>query len=104
MRMVRPLLLGLIGLIGFLGLPGIAMLAAQDPVYTVRVDVGLVSLDVTVMDSQHQPITSLRERDFTILEDGVEQDIKNFSTLDVPYNILLLFDRSASTEDQWRTM
>ena len=80
------------------------MLAAQDPVYTVRVDVGLVSLDVTVMDSQHQPITSLRERDFTILEDGVEQDIKNFSTLDTPYNILLLFDRSASTEDQWRTM
>jgi VWFA-related protein len=101
MRVVRLLLLGLIGLIG---LPCAVALAAQDPVYTMRVDVGLVSLDVTVADAQNQPVTSLRERDFTILEDGVEQDIKNFSTLDTPYNILLLFDRSGSTEDQWRTM
>ena len=70
----------------------------------MRVDVGLVSLDVTVMDAQSQPMTSLLQRDFTVYEDGVEQDISSFNSFDTPYNILLLFDRSGSTEDQWRTM
>ncbi len=98
MRLVRLLLLGLIGAFSAAGL------AAQEPVYSMKVDVGLVSLDVTVMDAQNQPMTSLLQRDFTVYEDGEEQEIKNFSTLDTPYNILLLFDRSGSTQDQWRTM
>jgi len=98
MRLVRLLLLGLIGALSATGLP------AQAPVYSMKVDVGLVSLDVTVMDAQNQPMTSLLQRDFTIYEDGEEQEIKNFSTLDTPYNILLLFDRSGSTQDQWKTM
>jgi Ca-activated chloride channel homolog len=98
MRLVRLLLLGLIGILSA------NALAAQEPVYSMRVDVGLVSLDVTVMDPQNQPVTSLRERDFAVYEDGEEQEIKHFSALDTPYNILLLFDRSSSTEDQWRTM
>jgi VWFA-related protein len=104
MQLVRLIPLGLTGLAGLIGLSSAAALAAQEPVYTMRVDVGLVSLDVTVMDAQNQPMTALRQRDFAIYEDGVEQDIKNFSTFDTPYNILLLFDRSGSTEDQWRTM
>ncbi len=98
MRLVRLLVLGLIGTLTASGLP------AQDRVYTLQVDVGLVSLDVTVMDEQNQPMTALMQRDFAVYEDGVEQEIKNFSALDTPYNILLLFDRSGSTEDQWRTM
>jgi VWFA-related protein len=98
MRLVRLLLLGLIGALSATGLP------AQEPVYSMKVDVGLVSLDVTVMDAQNQPMTSLLQRDFTVYEDGDEQEIKNFSTLETPYNILLLFDRSGSTQDQWRTM
>lgn len=98
MRFIRLLLLGLIGTLSAGGLAG------QEPVYNLRVDVGLVSLDVTVMDAQNQPLTSLLQRDFTVYEDGVEQEIKIFSALDTPYNILLLFDRSGSTADQWRTM
>src|SRR5690349_7384608 len=98
MRLFRLVLLGLIGAFGA------ATSAAQEPVYAMRVNVGLVSLDVTVMDAQNQPMTSLLQRDFTIYEDGAEQDIKHFSSLDTPYNILLLFDRSGSTESQWRTM
>jgi len=101
MRFIRLLL---VGLIGFIEVSGETALAEQEPVYNVRVEVGLVSLDVTVMDAQNQPMTSLLQRDFTVYEDGAEQEIKNFSALDTPYNILLLFDRSGSTEDQWRTM
>jgi VWFA-related protein len=98
MRLVRLLLLGLIGILSA------AAAAAQEPVYSMKVDVGLVSLDVSVMDAQQQPIAGLRERDFTVYEDGTVQEIRHFSSLDTPYNILLLFDRSSSTQDQWRTM
>jgi VWFA-related protein len=51
-----------------------------------------------------EPLSTLRERDFPVYEDGVEQEIKTYSAIDTPYNLLLLFDRSGSTEDQWRTM
>jgi len=39
-------------------------------------------------------MTSLVEKDFIVVEDGVEQLIQAFSSVDTPYNILLLFDRS----------
>ena len=49
-------------------------------------------------------MTALTATDFIIVEDGVEQHVQAFSSVDTPYNILLLFDRSASTENQWALM
>jgi VWFA-related protein len=83
---------------------GTASAPAQEPVYQLRVDVPLVSVDVRVSDSRGQPLTTLTEKDFILLEDGVEQRIQAFSSVDTPYNILLLFDRSASTQEQWSFM
>ena len=77
---------------------------AQDPVFQLRVDVPLVSVDVKVLDSRGQPMTSLTAKDFIIAEDGVEQQVSSFTSIDTPYNILLLFDRSGSTEELWTTM
>jgi Ca-activated chloride channel family protein len=91
-------------LLGLLATATAAGALAQDGVFNLRVDVQSVSLDVTVRNAAGEPMLSLLERDFSIFEDGVEQEIKSFSALDTPYNILLLFDRSGSTEDQWRTM
>lgn len=79
-------------------------LSAQDPVYTLRVDVPLVSVDVKVLDSRDQPMTSLTAKDFIVREDGAEQEIQVFTSVDTPNNILLLFDRSGSTQDQWTFM
>jgi Ca-activated chloride channel family protein len=98
MHWVRHLLLALLATA-----TAVAALA-QDDVFKMRVDVQSVSLDVTVKNAAGEPIPSLRERDFSIYENGVEQEIKTFSAIDAPYNILLLFDRSGSTQDQWRTM
>jgi Ca-activated chloride channel family protein len=83
---------------------GITFAAAQDPVFQVRVDVPLVSVDVRVNDSRGQPVTTLAKEDFVLVEDGLEQQIQAFSSVDTPYNILLLFDRSGSTQDQWSFM
>ena len=71
---------------------------------TLNVDVPLVSVDVVVFDSDARPMTSLQERDFLIYEDGVEQKVQSFENTNAPYNILLLFDRSSSTQGQWKSM
>jgi len=83
---------------------GMASARAQEPLYQLRVDVPLVSVDVRVTDASNQSMTSLTEKDFIVVEDGAEQQIQSFSSVDTPYNILLLFDRSASTQDQWTFM
>lgn len=72
--------------------------AAQDGGFTLRVDVPLVSLDVSVTDSNGKPMTTLTKDDFMIYEQGVQQEIRNFSSVTVPYNVLLLFDCSGSTK------
>ena len=69
----------------------------QEPEFQLRVDVPLVSVDVRVVDSRGEPLTTLAETDFVVLEEGEEQKIQVFSSVDTPYNILLLFDRSGST-------
>src|SRR5262245_57357623 len=81
-----------------------AWASAQEPLYTLKVSVPLVTVDVTVSDSNHLPQTSLKAEDFRVYEDGVEQQIRNFTSVGNPYNILLLFDRSGSTQDQWPLM
>jgi Ca-activated chloride channel homolog len=76
------------------------MTPAQDTLQ-LKVDVDLVTLDVYVDDAAGKPITNLAREDFTILEDGEPRELRSFDSAETPYNILLLFDRSASTEDQW---
>jgi VWFA-related protein len=75
-------------------------LAAQDrPVF--RVDVPLVSLDVSVLDPAGRPITNLTADDFTVYEDGQRRDIKIFSPIETPYHMLALFDCTGSTREAW---
>jgi Ca-activated chloride channel homolog len=76
---------------------------AQD-LYTLKVEVPVVSVDVTVTDANGSLINDLTKADFQILEDGVPQDIRFFSPVSAPYNVFLLFDRSGSTRDRWSFM
>src|SRR5678815_804402 len=101
MRFVNALLAAAIA---GLGIASASAVLGQEPAYQLRVDVPLVSVDVRVNDSRGQPLTSLTEKDFIVVEDGAEQQIQAFSSVETPYNILLLFDRSASTQDQWTFM
>src|SRR5262245_9702387 len=76
----------------------------QEPVYTLRVDVPMVFLDVAVFDQDNKPVMALTAEDFRVFEDGVPQQVRNFSPATAPYNILLLFDRSGSTQQRWSLM
>ena len=46
---------------------------------TFRSRVTLVPVDVRVLDREGKPVTDLKQEDFTILEDGVRQEIRHFS-------------------------
>src|SRR3972149_6217598 len=75
--------------------------SAQEPVYTLKVDIPLVSVDVTVEDPEGNVVSNLPRENFEVYEDGVRQDLRNFSPVSTPYNIFLLFDRSGSTQHKW---
>jgi VWFA-related protein len=57
----------------------VAAVAAQQPPSTFRAGVTLIPVDVRVVDRSGKPITGLTASDFTILEDGVPQEIVHFS-------------------------
>lgn len=77
---------------------------AQEPPYTLRVDVPVVSLDVSVADGDGRPVNQLGSSDFSVFEDGIPQEIRFFSSVSAPYNVFLLFDRSGSTQHKWQFM
>src|SRR5881396_1311719 len=81
-----------------------AWLSAQQPDYTLRVDVPFIFVDVTVQDAGGTIISDLPQQLFEIYENGSRQQIRYFGAVSTPYNIFLLFDRSGSTQDKWLLM
>ena len=81
-----------------------ALVSAQVPDYTLKVDVPYVSVDVTVQDAGGNTINDLSAESFTVHENGVRQEIVHFLPVATPYNVLLLFDRSGSTQGKWVLM
>ena len=80
------------------------LVSAQAPDYTLRVDVPFVSIDITVQDTSGRIINDLTQDAFTLYENGIQQQIHHFLPVSTPYNVLLLFDRSGSTQDKWLLM
>ncbi len=70
--------------------------ARADNIFTVKVDVNLVPIDVVVHDRSGQPKAALRKEDFRVFEDGVEQPIQMFSKDQAPLAVALVIDRSGS--------
>lgn len=66
---------------------------------TFRTATTLVALQVTVTNGD-KIIAGLGRDDFTVLEDGVPQELAFFQSNDVPLDIVLLLDISASMEDK----
>src|SRR6266498_2840178 len=63
----------------------------------IRVSTTLVTLPVSVMDRDGRYIPNLRKEDFRLWEDGVEQDVAFFSSVDKPFSVVLMLDTSGST-------
>jgi VWFA-related protein len=63
----------------------------------VRVNTTLVTLPVSVTDRDGRYIPNLRKEDFRLWEDGVEQPVAFFSSVDKPFSVVLMLDTSGST-------
>jgi Ca-activated chloride channel homolog len=71
---------------------------AQQPSTTLKVDVKLVNVYVTVTDDKGAPVGGLTKDNFTLLEDGREQKISVFDKeSEMPLSIALAVDTSLST-------
>ncbi len=65
-----------------------------------RAGVELVSLNVTVLDSQGRYVTDLEQPDFSVFEDGAKQELTFFNRTNLPIALSLLIDSSASMEQR----
>jgi Ca-activated chloride channel homolog len=63
----------------------------------VRVNAALVTVPVSVLDRDGRFISGLRQEDFRILEDGVEQRVAYFAPVEQPFTVALVIDTSGST-------
>lgn len=64
---------------------------------TLRIETNLVTIPVSVFDRNGLYIPGLRQSDFKIFEDGVEQEIAYFGTTDKPITVAIVIDVSPST-------
>lgn len=79
------------------------LLSAQlGPQYQVVVDLDPVTIDVAVTDQQGRAVMGLSKEDFVVYEDGERQVLRDVEPAGMPFNILLMVDRSARDEkSEW---
>lgn len=70
--------------------------SGRDDGYTIKVSVDQVVLHATVRNRRGTPVSGLGKENFQIYEDGVLQEIKNFSRGDIPVEVGLIVDNSGS--------
>jgi Ca-activated chloride channel homolog len=73
---------------------------APDSGTVFRADTRVVDLHATVVDKNGHLLTNLPQRDFTVYENGVQQQIRKFQREDVPVSMGLIVDNSGSMRDK----
>ncbi len=68
-----------------------------DPGDVIRVNTTLVTLPVSVSDRDGKYMPNLTKSDFRLWEDGVEQQVAFFASVDKPFSVVLMLDTSGST-------
>jgi Ca-activated chloride channel homolog len=68
--------------------------------YTIAVDVNMVVLHATVVDTKGRMINGLRKENFTVYENGVAQKLSVFSQADIPVTVGIVIDDSGSMREK----
>src|ERR1041384_4221483 len=64
----------------------------------IKVSTSLVTIPVSVMDRDGRYVPNLQKEDFRIWEDGTEQEVAFFQSVDKPFSVVLMLDTSPSTQ------
>ena len=74
--------------------------ANEDQSDVIRVSTNLITVPAAVMDRNGRYIANLRRDDFKVFEDGVEQNVAYFASIEKPFTVVLMLDISGSTQFQ----
>jgi len=64
----------------------------------IKVETNLVTMPVSVLDRDGRFVSGLQQRDFQIMENGVNQKIEYFQSVEQPFTVVLMIDVSPSTQ------
>jgi Ca-activated chloride channel homolog len=66
----------------------------------VKVDSSVVVVNATITDSSGRHVAGLKESQFSVFEDGVQQDLNFFAPEELPFAAVILLDTSGSMEER----
>src|SRR5256885_17155629 len=69
-----------------------AQTKAGDKDEVIRIDTQLVNVPIAVTSATGTPVRGLTASNFIVYENGVRQDVADFSTTAAPYEVALLLD------------
>ena len=72
----------------------------DDPNEIIKVETNLVTMPVSVLDRDGRFISGLQKNDFQIFENGTQQKIEYFQSVETPFTVVMLIDVSPSTSFQ----
>ena len=64
----------------------------------IKVETSLVTMPVSVLDRDGRFVSGLSQRDFQIFENGAQQKIEYFQSVEQPFTVILMIDVSPSTQ------
>ncbi|HMQ03707.1 MAG TPA: VWA domain-containing protein [Pyrinomonadaceae bacterium] len=71
---------------------------ADDDSDVIKIETNLITMPVSVLDREGRFVTGLQQRDFRIYENGVEQKVDYFQSVEQPFTVVLMIDVSPSTQ------
>ncbi|HSF25121.1 MAG TPA: VWA domain-containing protein [Blastocatellia bacterium] len=74
--------------------------SGQQESEAVKLGTTLVTAPVIASDRNGLYIPDMRKEEFTIFEDGIKQEMVFFATIKEPFQVVLLLDTSASTQEK----
>src|SRR5262249_29836811 len=72
----------------------------KDNPYTLSVETLEVQLPISVLDKEGRPVDGLKQENFLVFEDKVQQTIKTFRHEDIPLSLGLIIDNSGSMRNK----
>ncbi|MEZ5344327.1 MAG: VWA domain-containing protein [Pyrinomonadaceae bacterium] len=73
-------------------------LVVEDDDDVIKIETNFVTLPVSVLDRNGRFVAGVQQREFQIFEDGVEQKVEVFASVESPFTVVLLLDVSPSTQ------
>lgn len=72
--------------------------AVEDDGGEIKIETNLITIPVSVLDRDGRFITGLQQKDFQIFENGSQQQIDYFASVEQPFTVILMIDVSPSTQ------